>query len=55
MNLRRDFKLWTFNTVETAIDYGGFGSWTKYIFYYSMGRYGPHRLMCLNKPVGIRE
>jgi hypothetical protein len=23
-----------------------------YIFYYAMFRYGPHRLMCLNKPMG---
>jgi hypothetical protein len=25
MDLRRDFELWTFNIVETAIDYGDFG------------------------------
>jgi hypothetical protein len=24
MNLRRDFELWIFNIVETAIDYGDF-------------------------------
>ena len=24
MNLRRDIQLWTFNIVETAIDYGDF-------------------------------
>ena len=47
MNLRRDFELWTFNIVETAIDYG-----IKCILYYAMARYGPHRLMCLNKPIG---
>jgi hypothetical protein len=28
MNLRRDFELWTFNIVETAIAYGDSGSWT---------------------------
>jgi hypothetical protein len=32
MNLRRDFEPWTFNTVETAINYGDFGSWTKCAF-----------------------
>jgi hypothetical protein len=32
MNLRRDFELWTFNTVETAIDYGDFRSWTNIFF-----------------------
>jgi len=32
MNLRRDFNLWTFNIVETAIDYEDFGSWSKCIF-----------------------
>ena len=24
-------------------------------FYYGMARYGPHRLMHLNKPIGARE
>jgi hypothetical protein len=41
MNLRRDLELWTFNIVETAIDYGSFGSWTKCILYYAMFRYSP--------------
>ena len=36
MNLKRDFKLWTFNIVETAIDYEDFGSWIKYIFYHML-------------------
>jgi hypothetical protein len=31
-NLKRVFKLWTFNIVETAIDCGDFGSWTKCTF-----------------------
>jgi hypothetical protein len=44
MNLRRVFELPTFNIVETAIDYGSIRSWTKCIFYYALGRYGPHRL-----------
>jgi hypothetical protein len=25
------------------------------LFYYAMARYGPHRLMYLNKPMGARE
>ena len=54
MNLRRNFELWTVN-VETAVDYGDFGSWTKCILLHDMFRYGPHRLMCLNKPMGSRE
>jgi hypothetical protein len=44
MNLRRDFALWTFNIVETAIDYGDFGSGNKCTFYYAMARYASHRL-----------
>ena len=55
MNLRRDFEFWTFNIVEIAIDYGDFGSWAKCIFSYAMAKYGPHRLMCLNKTMGARE
>ena len=55
MNLRREFELWTFNIVETAIDNGNFESCTKCTFYYAMVRYGPYRLMCLNKPMGARE
>ena len=55
MDLRRNFELWTFNIVETGIDYGNFGSWTKCIFFLSMAIYGPHRLICLNKPMGARE
>ena len=55
MNLRRDLELWTFNIVETAIDYEDFKSWTKCILHYAMFKYGPHRLMCLNKPMGARE
>jgi len=54
MDLRRDFELYTFNIIKTT-DYGGFGSWTKCILCYAMFRYGPHRLMCLNKPTGARE
>jgi hypothetical protein len=34
MNLRRDIELWTFNIVETAIEYGDFESWTKCILHY---------------------
>ena len=25
------------------------------LFYYAMSRCGPHRLLCLNKPMGARE
>ena len=32
ISIRRDFELWIFNIVETAIDHGDFGSWTKLIF-----------------------
>ena len=55
MNLRRDIELWTFKIVETAIDYGDSGSWTKCISHYAMFRYDPHRIICLNKPMGVRE
>jgi hypothetical protein len=40
-------ELWTFNIVETAIDYGDFGSWTKCILHYGMFRYSPNRLIFL--------
>ena len=40
----------TFNVADTAIEYGGFGSWTKCtFFYYVMAWYGPYRLTCLNR------
>jgi hypothetical protein len=52
---RRNFELWAFNIVKTTIDYGDFGSWAKYSFHYAMARYGPHRLVCLNKPMRARE
>ena len=55
MNLRRDFELRTLNIVETAIDCGNFGSWTKCILHYAMFRYGPHRLIRLDKPMGARK
>ena len=41
MNLRRDFELWTFNILETAIDYENFESWTECILHYAMFKYGP--------------
>jgi hypothetical protein len=41
MNLRRDLELWTFNIVETAIDYEDFESQTKCILHYVMFTYGP--------------
>jgi hypothetical protein len=45
-----------FYIVETAIEYGDFGSWTKCnFFYYAMARSGLHRLLCLNKPMGAKE
>jgi hypothetical protein len=55
MNIRRGSEFWTFNIVETAVDYGDFGIWTKHILYYAMFKYDPHRLICLNKPMGARE
>jgi hypothetical protein len=53
MNLRRDFELWTFKIVETAIDYGVFESWTKCNFYYTMGMAPIDS--CLNKLMGARK
>jgi hypothetical protein len=53
MDLRRDFELWTFDIVNNATDYGDFGGWTK--CNYAMARYGPYKLKCLNKPMGVRE
>lgn len=50
MALRRVLELWTFNIVDSAIGFEDTGSWTKWNLHYAMFRYGPHRLMCLNKP-----
>jgi hypothetical protein len=57
MNLRIDLELWISNTVETAIDYENFKSWTKCILHYAIFKYAPapHRLTCLNKSMGARE
>ena len=33
----------------------GFGTLSKCMFYYAMFKYVPHRLMCLNNPIGARE
>jgi hypothetical protein len=41
--------------LKSVIDYGDFCSWTRYILYYTMVRFGPHRLMCLYKSIGTRE
>jgi hypothetical protein len=55
MTLRRDFELQTFNIVETVIDNGDFGSWTKCILYFAIFMNAPHRLICLKKLMGARE
>jgi hypothetical protein len=52
MGLRWDLELWTFNIVYTTIEFGNSRSWTKCILHYAKFRYGPHRPVCLNKPVG---
>ena len=56
MNLRRDFELWTCNIIETVTEYGTleFGLIVLFFFNYPIGRYAPHRLMCLNKPIVAR-
>jgi hypothetical protein len=55
MNLKRDFELMSFNVIDTAIHYEDFRSWTKCVLHYAMFRYGPHRLICLKKPMEARE
>lgn len=55
MNVRRNVDLWTFNIVVIAVDYGGFGNWTKCTLDYAMCRHGLHKLKCLNKPMTARE
>jgi hypothetical protein len=55
VNLRREFELWSFNIIETAIDCENFGNWGKYSLHYAMFRYDLHRLTCLKKPMGSRE
>ena len=44
----------TFNIVQTALDYGDFGSWTKYTLHYALFMYDIHRLKCLNKSMIAR-
>ena len=51
MNVRRDFELWSFNIVETMIDYEIFEVVLKVLLHYAMPRYGVHRL----KPMGAWE
>ena len=51
----RDLECWTFNIVPTDIDYEDFESWTKCMLHYAMFKYGPHRLMFLNKSMKTRE
>ena len=55
MDLRRDFELWTFNIVDTVQTIGTLEVGLMYFLNYAMARYGPHRLMCLNKPLGARR
>jgi hypothetical protein len=55
MKLRRDLEFSTSNIVETAIDYEDFESWTKCILHYAIFKYAPHRLICSNKSMGVRE
>ena len=53
MNLRRDFELWTFNFVETAMDYEDLKVGLN--AFCIMFKDGPRRLMFLNKSMGARE
>ena len=54
MNLRRDLELWTFNIVETAIDYGSFEvGLTILCIMLCLGMALID--ICLNKPMGDRE
>ena len=55
MNLRGELEFWTFNIIAAAVDYEDFERWTKCILHYAMFKYGPHRLMFLNKSMGTRE
>ena len=55
MNLRRDLELWTFNIVETAIDYEDFGSWTKCICIMLCLSMAPTDSCFFNKSMGTRE
>ena len=43
------------NIVEAATDNEDFSSSIKCILHYAMFKYSPHRLICLNKPMGARE
>ena len=53
MNLRRDFEL--LNIVETVIDMGTFKIGQNVFLHCAMARYGPYRIICLNKPIRARE
>jgi hypothetical protein len=55
MNLRRDFKVWTCNVVEIVIGCGDFEIGLNVFFIMLCLGMSLYRLMCLNKPVGVRE
>jgi hypothetical protein len=56
MILRRDLELLTFTTwLRLLYTKGTLKVGLNKLFYYAMARYGPHKLMCLNKPMGARE
>jgi len=54
MNLRRDFECWTFNIVETAIDYGDLEVGLNALFIILWLGMAPTD-SCLNKPTGARK
>jgi hypothetical protein len=55
MKFRRNFNFGLLTFVETHIDYGNFGIWSKCTFTYAVYRYKPHRLICLDKPMEAKE
>jgi hypothetical protein len=55
MNLRSDFELWAFNTVENVISYETLEIGLNVFLHSALQRYGLHRHMCLSNPMGVRE
>jgi hypothetical protein len=50
---QKRFELGTYDIAETVKDSGTFE--VGLIIFCIIARYGPHRLTCLNKPMGARE
>ena len=54
MNLSREFEHWPFN-MDNNTDYGNLEVGLNVCFYFAKAKYSPHRFMCYDKPMEVRE